>query len=124
MCIFCEQDPILIGEFFGYPKCCTNWYKEHGEKYGKGSTDHFSDYQEAFHKATVGLGFVPCPNCAKNIITNNLTPEKFIKNRIATLPFPREDEKTIDEFTEWIKLKQKQNGSKNLQRSRKRRVNS
>ena len=105
MCIFCEEDPKIIGKFFGYPDCCINWYVNTQKKYGKGNQDHLSNYQEAFLKGTEGIGFLPCPKCAKKIIKRNLSPDKFVKKtRRATEPFPfaGEDEKTIKEFENYL----------------------
>lgn len=105
MCIFCEQDAQTVGKFFGYHQCCIDWFVDHAKTYGRGDTEHLTDYQKVFHNHTEGIGFMPCPDHAKRIIDDGLSSSDLVSNRICSTPFPNADtsSKHKKEFKNWIK---------------------
>jgi hypothetical protein len=106
MCAFCEHDAQTIGEFLGYHQCCIDWFVGHAEKYGRGDTEHFTEYQTEFHKATEGIAFIACPSHAKEYIEGELLLSELVSNRICSSPFPYSiEEDDEEEFLEWLNLK-------------------
>ncbi len=85
-----------LGEFFGYPLCCVNfycrnntsnyWYKELELKYPK-----------AFKK--LGKGFIPCEKHLF-MMENGENPKSFIKNRKCKIPYGR-NKKIGEEITKF-----------------------
>jgi hypothetical protein len=103
MCAFCEQDPRVIGEFFGYHKCCIDAFIEHAKKYGGGDTANLTHYQEKFLKMTNGASaFMPCNRHAKKVVRKQLGPKDMVSNRICSAPFPNIDDNSLKEFDEWL----------------------
>jgi len=98
MCIFCKDNPKIVGKFFGYPECCINEFIENAKKYGRGDVEHLTVYQLQFRS-----GFMPCSKCAENIIKNDIKPSKFFKDRICAQPYPigLEDAKAIKQYKQW-----------------------
>jgi hypothetical protein len=112
MCVFCEQDPKVVGEFFGYPKCCSGWFVNHAKKYGGGDVKHLTQDQLDFWEATEGIGLMPCPKHATELLENKLDYSKFIKNRVCNIEFPKVTDHDIvataiaeKQFFEWLKNK-------------------
>jgi len=66
----------LLGEFYGYPKCCIDSFIDDTKR---------TRTQRYLHK---GLGFIPCNNCASKIMNGENTIEQLIKNRIFSKAFP------------------------------------
>jgi len=66
----------LLGEFYGYPKCCIDSFIDDTKR---------TRTQRYVHK---GLGFIPCNNCASKIMNGENTIEQLIKNRIFSKAFP------------------------------------
>lgn len=85
MCVFCEiKDPVKIGRYLGYPKCCIDWYIEYSKKYGS----DMSGFTPAQQIVNEGAGFVPCPECSLKILTNKMEVKDLIKNRVCSVPYP------------------------------------
>lgn len=63
-----------MGEYFGYPKCCIDYF--FSEDYYLGKFGHL----------LIGTGYVPCEECSKK------TEEELIEvinlNRVCKTPFP------------------------------------
>ena len=74
------------GEYFGYPKCCI-------DSFSKVPFNKRTLSQLNVHKYT---GFIPCDQCATKIMSNEITLENLIKNRICIVPFPNGGGKNIN----------------------------
>ena len=103
MCIFCEKDARSVGTFFGYPKCCIDWYINQQETYGKGSTENLTKYQWEYLEENDVAAFMPCPQHARKIIRKGINPANILINRKASLQFPFQDEETELKFEKYLK---------------------
>lgn len=88
------------GLFFGFPKCCSEWFSEYlkedtltKEVYKTGKKT-----KEQKHFAKLHTGFIPCPNCAKELHKSGNSLETLISNRICKSPFPKGDIKAFKKF--------------------------
>jgi hypothetical protein len=103
MCAFCEQDPKIIGKFFGYHQCCIDAFIEHAKKHGGGDTDHLTHYQEKFLKETEGsTHFMPCSKHAKQVVKKKIPIHGLVSNRIYSIPFPETGDDAVEEFENWL----------------------
>lgn len=75
-----------MGVYFGYPKCCINWYID-DKIYGRISSD----------RNIVGnkTGFVPCNYHIKMIERNEIKIEDLIQSRVTKKPFPFHNENDL-----------------------------
>lgn len=71
----------IAGEFYGYPKCCTDFFIKN---WGKGRSG-FTDNQ--MKVASNNLGFIPC-QCHAILINKGLPISSLLVNRVCNTPFP------------------------------------
>jgi hypothetical protein len=79
----------ILGKFYGYPECCIqNFIIVQPEQ----RTEN--------QKLAMKHGFVPCHNCADDIVKKNIKIDNLIVKRKASTPFPipPSDVETIDFF--------------------------
>lgn len=106
MCALCEQDPFLVGEFFGYHKCCVKSYVDHAKQHGGGDVDNLTKHQQKFLDKNGWIGFMPCPSHAKKLVKRTLKLHNMVSNRVcsAEFPIPFEDVESYEpEYLEWVK---------------------
>ena len=79
----------LQGEYYGYPKCCINYYLKHAFV-GKEAVwwdKLFKKYPRADRK--IGqTGFIPCPSHLARISAGKIEIEDLIVNRLCPSPYP------------------------------------
>lgn len=76
-----------FGQYFGYPKCCTEWFFQ--SRVLKVITYDLTDAQQLVHQ---GNGFIPCPSCARKVLRKDLEVEELISDeRICPTPYPDHD---------------------------------
>lgn len=68
----------MLGEYFGYPKCCIESFCDESKE----RTIH----QKAV--VSLGYGFVPCDSCAKKAVEGRVEVQDLIQNRICISEFP------------------------------------
>lgn len=103
MCVYCDNEPKVIGEFFGYHECCVNSFVNHAAKFKPGNISNLSKYQKLYYKLTEGqTAFMPCPKHAKQIVKGKIKPSELVSNRICSTPFPITDDNTIYELEDWL----------------------
>ena len=71
---------IITGLYYGYPICCIIDFCKRGYK--------MTVEQKKFQN---GNGFIPCPTCAKKLLSKQVTIKKLLKDRICQSPFPKDD---------------------------------
>lgn len=64
------------GRYFGYPKCCIEYFMESKEKVNK-------SYIPNNH-----TGFLPCKKCADKVLNKGLKMEDLLVNRECETKFP------------------------------------
>ena len=79
------------GKYFGYPQCCIDFFVNMNTERMK----YLHTYTPYVHKWTScqtqlkgTIGFLPCRECAYNIVHNGVLPHELIKNRECELEFP------------------------------------
>ncbi len=104
MCKLCNPNRLemmrITGIFFGYPKCCIDFFIERTRAILDSTTkkefidaQYLTPAQQQFH-----AGFIPCPECAETV--DNKTIKNLIKNRICSLEYPFG--KNEDEFEKFL----------------------
>jgi hypothetical protein len=76
----------IFGVYFGYPHCCIQWFVETLQKVGP-PFQHANGIQRI---ASEG-GFVPCPECARQLFLSESRASTLIKHRIDSKKFPQSD---------------------------------
>ena len=71
------SEMLLIGECYGYPKCCTHNFVK---------TIITKDHGPEVNKKSEGTGFAPCRKCAKK--SKRDIAKMVERNRICEVPFP------------------------------------
>lgn len=79
----------IIGKFFGYPKCCINWFINN-------RMINWKPLDEQQELVNGNKGFIPCPECAKKVTKETLS--SLIKNRVCSTPFPVDKDDGLDKY--------------------------
>ena len=71
---------ILKGKYYGYPECCIAQFID----------DLFGgrNISELREKAGRGTGFIPCNDCAVQVLVDKVPLDSLIKNRMCNTEFP------------------------------------
>lgn len=69
-----------LGVYFGYPQCCITSF----------SVTMGIVYNKLGKQAGNETGFVPCPICAKRVLSGAIKLENLITNRECNTPFPHD----------------------------------
>lgn len=94
-----------IGEFFGYPECCTSHFIARLDAARKNPFDRSKMKDvHAEHSNLHGTGFVTCNKHSLEVLEGKIKVEGLIINRKADLPFPQENSKRIRDFIESKKI--------------------
>lgn len=85
MCKACRDGNFQqMGNYFGYPQCCIDNFKQRAEIIRETQNYHSTDNQS---KVSVG-GFVPCEMHADQIANGEITIESLITERECEHTFP------------------------------------
>lgn len=79
-----------MGRYYGYPNCCINDFVLR--------TQNDQKYEPIQELAGQYSGYVPCINCSKKIVKNDLSIETFIKHRKCKTSFPINDKENTFVF--------------------------
>jgi len=79
----------VMGLYFGYPKCCIEWFVDRHEKATSRHDLKLPESQTGYNN-----GFLPCPECAKKVVPG--TEHELIKNRYCSHLFPEEGDLTTE----------------------------
>jgi len=71
---------LLYGLALGFPQCCIDAFSKHGER-----TARINKATEIIRRASKGLVYVPCSDCADAIVTGDKT-EFFTFTRTGDVP--------------------------------------
>lgn len=91
----------LWGEFFGYPKCCRDFFTHRAMILFAGKKDIIPD-----EYPLIGTGFIPCPVCVATYTDEELV-QRISDARHCSIPFPQvyDTIEVDEEFMQWLTTK-------------------
>ena len=92
----------ITGVFFGYPRCCIDFFLKRSEKLLKGDLEgmKLAKTQEGFNK-----GFIPCKECSETVKPGE--EGNLITNRVCSKPFPEASDTELELFSTLYLLNEK-----------------
>jgi hypothetical protein len=86
-----------LGEHFGYPMCCIEFFKTQDHM-----TTHLSLYEELMPKSgAYRTGYIPCLNHLRLLCDNKVTIQELLKGRKCLTRFPHH-RRDIDRCAECV----------------------
>ena len=81
-----EMSQNELGRYFGYPECCIDYFNTRGKLIKNKQTCN-----DITSSVSCNKGFIPCINCATQIVDGKIKLEDLITNRECETAFPNDD---------------------------------